>query len=204
METSPNAHVKLTAWRLARENFANDPRLAKIDKTMGSPVQGLYEQARAATDVAARRKVLDGFAAATDNWTKSAYIAAAGEQAATYVVEALGYERPQALADFVTNVAPAALPASAERLLVAAAGVAPGTTPLKASIVRAVARMEGGNLVLNAASTKALQTLLSDPATSAAALPIAARWDTAGTLRPLADARARDLVAELVRRDDCR
>ncbi len=28
METSPNAHVKKTAWRLAQENHASDPRLA--------------------------------------------------------------------------------------------------------------------------------------------------------------------------------
>ena len=49
METSPNAHVKKTAWRLAQENHASDPRLAQIRKPMGSKALELYEQARAAT-----------------------------------------------------------------------------------------------------------------------------------------------------------
>ena len=40
METSPNAHVKLTAWRLAQENFASDPRLAKLNEADGQPGAG--------------------------------------------------------------------------------------------------------------------------------------------------------------------
>ena len=36
MQTSPNAHVKQTAWRLAQENHASDPRLAQIKRPMGS------------------------------------------------------------------------------------------------------------------------------------------------------------------------
>ena len=45
------------------------------------------------------------FAAATDNWTRSALIAAATEQAATYVSQAFRHSRPEALADFVAGVA---------------------------------------------------------------------------------------------------
>ena len=36
METSPNAHVKQTAWRLAQENHASDPRLRGSKRPMGS------------------------------------------------------------------------------------------------------------------------------------------------------------------------
>ena len=57
---------------------------------------------------------------------------------------------------------------------------------LKAAVVRAVARMEGGAIAMDAATTQALQKLLADPATSAAVLPIVAKWDKAGD----ADARA--------------
>ena len=81
METSPNAHVKQTAWRLAQENFASDPRLTPVERPMGSPVLALYERSRSATTAAERTAVLDGFAAATDNWTRSALIAAAADQA---------------------------------------------------------------------------------------------------------------------------
>ena len=145
MQTSPNAHVKQTAWRLAQENHASDPRLAQVRPPMGSKALEVYEQARAATTPAARKAVLDSFAAATDNWTRSALVAAATEQAPAYVAEALTHERPQALTDFVTAVVPAALPdhagAAARR---GGRRAGPAAAALKASIVRAVARMEGG------------------------------------------------------------
>ena len=63
MQTSPNAHVKQTAWRLAHENYASDKRLAQINRPMGSTALQTYEQARTATTAAARKGVLDSFAA---------------------------------------------------------------------------------------------------------------------------------------------
>jgi uncharacterized protein len=36
MQTSPNAHVKQTAWRLAHENYPSDKRLAQITRPMGA------------------------------------------------------------------------------------------------------------------------------------------------------------------------
>jgi putative membrane-bound dehydrogenase-like protein len=197
MQTSPNAHVKKTAWRLAQENHASDPRLARIRKPMGSRALALYEQARAATTIAQRKAVLDSFAAATDNWTRSALVAAATEQAPSYVAEALTYDRPQALTEFVVAVLPAALPAHAGPLLIAAAGAGPGAVPLTASIVRAVARMEGGTITVDAATTQALQKLLDDPATTAAALPIVAKWDKAGVLSAKADSHAQLMLRDL-------
>ena len=89
METSPNAHVKHTAWRLAHEHFASDPRLAQVRRPMGSSVLALYERSRAATTNAERAAVLDQFAAATDNWTRSALTAAATEQAGDVRVASL-------------------------------------------------------------------------------------------------------------------
>jgi putative membrane-bound dehydrogenase-like protein len=197
MQTSPNAHVKETAWRLARENYASDPRLARIRKPMGSKALALYDQTRAATTIAQRNAVFDSFAAATDNWTRSALVAAATEQAPSYVTEALTYDRPQTVADFVVAVLPAALPAHAGQLLIAAAGAGPGAVTLKASIVRAVARMEGGTISVDAATTEALQKLLDDPATTAAALPIVAKWDKAGVLSAKADSHAQLMLRDL-------
>ena len=49
---------------------------------MGSKALQTYEEARSATTTGGARKgVLDSFAAATDNWTRSALVAAATEQA---------------------------------------------------------------------------------------------------------------------------
>ena len=197
IQTNPNAHVAQTAWRLAQENHASDARLAQIRKPMGSKALEQYEQARAATTPAQRKAVLDTFAKATDNWTRSALIAAATEQAPAYVADAFAYERPQVLTDFVAGIVPAALPAHANRLLVAAAGAGSEAASLKAGVVRAVARMEGGTIALDPDTTQALQKLLDDPATTAVALPIVAKWDKAGTLRASAESRARALLRDL-------
>ncbi len=116
------------------------------------------------------------------------------------------HPQPAALGDFVTAVLPAALPAGAERLLVATAaagplgaGAGPASAALKATVVRAVARMEGGAIVLGPTLTPALQKLLADPATAAAVLPIIAKWDTRGVLRAAADQRAKLLLADISR-----
>lgn len=197
MQSSPNAHVKETAWRLAQESHASDPRLAQIRKPMGSKALELYEQARAATTVPQRKAVLDAFAAATDNWTRSALVAAATEQAPAFLTEALIYDRPPALTDFVTAVLPAALPVHAERLLIAAAGAGGDAATLKTGILRAIGRMEGGTIGGGSETTEALRKLLEDPSTTAAALPIVAKWDKAGVLRPSAESRAGLLLKDL-------
>ena len=196
MDTSPNAHVRLTAWRLAQESHAADPRVAKMRRPMGSQALALYDKARAATSPAQRTALLDTFSAATDNWTRSAIAAAAAETPAVYIRDAFAYARPAALADLVAAIAPAALPAEATPLLVAAAGAANPANPLKVAVVRAVAQMNG-TLTMDPATTKAVGVLLDDPATSVATLPIVARWDKAGALTAAAgkwaDALLRDL-----------
>ena len=97
METSPNAHVKMLAWRLARENHGSSPRLQQAARPMGSPALAVYERARLATSAAERRAQLDIFARATDDWTRSAIVAAATRRASAYVAEAFTHEQPQAL-----------------------------------------------------------------------------------------------------------
>jgi putative membrane-bound dehydrogenase-like protein len=196
METSPNAHVKLTAWRLAQENHASDARLAGIRRPMGSSVLHLYEQARAATTAGDRRTLLDRFATATDNWTRSAIAAAAGDRAAAYVADALAYQRPEALTELVAAIVPGSLPAEAASLLALAAGARSEAIRLKVAILQAVSQMNG-TLALDAPTTQAVRRLLEDPGSTAAALPIVARWDTAGALRSTAETRAAALLIEL-------
>jgi putative membrane-bound dehydrogenase-like protein len=197
METSPNAHVRQTAWRLAQENFASDARLAKVRRPMGTSVLALYERSRTAKTAAERAAVLDGFAGATDDWTRSALIAAAADQAAAYVTQSFGYTRPEAVVEFVRGVLPAALPASAEPLLVAAAGAKPVAGPLKVMVLNAIGRLDAPAAPVTPGALGALRTLLADGDTAAAVLPVIAKWDTGGTLRTTADARGRALLAEL-------
>ena len=140
---------------------------------------------------AQRKAVLDTFAAATDNWTRSALVAAATEQASLYVASALAYERPQALDGVRGGLSCRQRCRRMRRSCsCSAAGAGAGRVALKAGVVRAVARMEGGAHRLDAATTPALQKLLDDPATTAAALPIVAKWDKAGALTAKADRQA--------------
>jgi putative membrane-bound dehydrogenase-like protein len=196
MQTHPNAQVKQTAWRLAQENFAGDPRLAKARRPMGSSVLDLYERARVAKTPEQRRTLLETFAKSNDNWTRSAIAAAATESSAAYVVDALASSRPEALTDLVTAILPSALPADASRILAAVAQAPQPANSLKPVIVRAVAQMNGA-LTMDEATTTAVRTLLNDPATTAATLPIVARWDTRGALKADAEPRAAKLLAEL-------
>ena len=163
---------------------------------MGSSVLALYERALDARTAAERKALLDTYVQATDNWTQSAIAAAATEQPSLYVASAFAYERPQPLAEFVALVAPAALPANASQLLVSAAAAGPQASAVKAAAVRAVARMTGGAIAMDAATTAALQKLLDDPATSAAALPIVAKWDKSGVLTASAERQGLALQRE--------
>ena len=196
IDTSPNSHVKQTAFRLAKENFASDARVAKLNRPMGGTVVALYDQARAAATPAGRAAVLDAFAAASDNWTRSAIAAGATAAATAYITDAFGYPRPDTLADFVTAIAPAALPADAGRLLAAAAAAKNPANALKVAVVRAVAQMNG-TLTMDAATIKAVGLLVEDQATMVAALPIVARWDKAGALTTIAANRADVLMRDL-------
>ena len=85
------------------------------------------------------------------------------------------------------------MPAS---LLAAAARAPKQASALKPVIVGAVAQMSG-SLTMDAATTTAVRALLSDPATTAATLPIVARWDSSGALKAEAEARAGALARQL-------
>ena len=197
METSPNAHVKLQAWRLARENHASSPRLQQIARPMGSQALAVYEKARGAKSAADRKAQLDIFARATDDWTKSAIVAAATGHAGAYVEEAFTHAQPQALAALVEAIVPAALPQGAAQLLIAAGRAGAKGETLAVPVVRAVAAMSGEAPAANPTVINALQALLENPATTAAVLPVIARWDKEGALRTAAARQATRLASEL-------
>ena len=196
MESSSNAHVKLTAWRLAHEGHATDARLARVRRPMGSKAFDLFERARAAATSEQRRAFLETFAQATDAWTKSAVVAAAADSPAAFVADAFASPSPQAMTDLVSAIAPAALPGGASQLLTLAARGATNAASLRTAVVRAVAQ-SAGPLVLDAAASQALITLLQDPATDAAALSIVAKAGRTEALTAAAGTRAGVLAGEL-------
>ena len=200
IQTSPNAHVKKLALRLAQENHAGAAQLTALTPKMGSSALARYEAARTATTPAQRAAVLADFAAATDDWTKSALIAAASEHAADFLIDALASvatsasKPPTTLAPFVTALAPAVASADIARLTAAAAA---SPSPLAAALLRGLAASSVTASTSEPTIATALKTLLTAPATTAAALGVAAKWDTTGALADAVATAARRVLADL-------
>ncbi len=194
IETSPNAHVKKTALRLAQESFPGDARVTSLAPKMGSPVLSRYESARSAGTPAQRAAVLAEFAAATDDWTRSALIAAASDHATDFIADTLASKDSAALGSFVTALASSVPPANAGRLAQAAAA-SPG--PLALGVLRGLASLGDQLPPPDAATIAALKKLLTAPDSSATALLLAAKWDKSGALADTISQTAQTLLADL-------
>ena len=194
IQTSPNAHVKKLALRLAQESHAGSPQLTALSPKMGSSALARYEAALSATTPAQRTAVLADFAAATDDWTKSALIAAASEHAADFLTAALATKDTAKFAPFVSAVASSVASADVARLMTAAAA---SPTPLAAALLRGLAASSVAASASEPTLAAALKTLLAAPDTTAAALGVAAKWDTTGTLTEAVSTAARRVLADL-------
>lgn len=194
IETNPNVPMKKLALRLARETHPDDPRVLALTPTMGSPAMALYEAARQASTDAARAPFLATYAAATDAWTKSAIIAAASSHAADWLNLVLTQPADPAHTSLISALADSVPPTGLPALLQTAAAQ---PSPLSTALLRGLLPLQ--TPTLDTVSTSALRTLLEAPATSAAALSLAVKWDAASVLRePIAQTGAR-LLAELAR-----
>ena len=192
MQTSPNAHVKETAWRLAQENYASDQRLAQIKPAHGQ--QGFQtlragahghdgRRAKGACSTPSRRPQTTG---RDPRWSLPP-----PNRPPTYVSEALAYERPQALTDFVTACPARGAARTCRALLVAAAGSRAGR-----------GRAEGWRRASDCADGQrgdyARRPDHRSPADAARrsgdegrGAAVVAKWDKAGALRAKADGYVR-------------
>jgi putative membrane-bound dehydrogenase-like protein len=203
IETSPNAHVKKLAWRLAQENHgaAGATARAAIKRPpIGSLPQQRYEAAKNATTLAQRQAVLVEFTQATDDWTRSALIAAASEHAADYVAIALTAPNPVVLSTFVAAILPAVSLDRAAALVQACANAPLIAAPLKAAVLRGLAKINGAPAYLDAPTSRLLQRLLTSPDTVAATIPLVAKWDRTGALIKGAEPIVRQLQRDLLDR----
>ncbi len=201
IETSPNAHVKKLAWRLVQENHgaAGTKALAAVKRpAIGSQVEQHYASARTASNPAQRQAVLKDFAGATDDWTRSALIAAASENAADYIGLALAAPNPAGLAPFVAGLVPA-LPVEAfGKVVQDCANASPAAGALKSAVLRGLAQAERSPAYLDDATKRLLQRLLASSDTVAATLPLVAKWDRSGTLATSAEPITRQMLRDLV------
>jgi putative membrane-bound dehydrogenase-like protein len=199
IDSHPNQHVRATAWRLLRENFPNHSALASPARRMGSTVERTYEEARSATTDPARRAVLDRFAAATDDWTRSALVAAATDHPAELIAAALADTRGSVFAPFVSAVLPA-LPAKGRAMVVTAAASSPSDA-LASTALRGLMAAPALAGPADADELAALRRLLQRPGTAVAALPLAVRDDRDNRLVDLTDPLTASLLARIVAPD---
>ncbi len=150
----------------------------------------LYERSRAATTNAERAAVLDRFAAATDNWTRSALIG--GRHGAGRGLRVAGL---QAFASGGARrfrrrrAAGRACPPVPSRSLVAAATHGPATAPLKVIVLRAIGQLDAPA----PAADRGLDQSAADAARrSGHDRGGCCRWQRSGT-RPARSARRRTL-----------
>ncbi|HRE81516.1 MAG TPA: ThuA domain-containing protein [Opitutaceae bacterium] len=198
IESHPNAHVKKTAWRLAQESSAGIAALARLQKPIGSQAEAQYTAARAATSSTDRQALLTTFVRASESWTQSAIIAAATENASAFLTEAFRATERNGLPVFITAVTPSLKSEEIAGVLEAAAAArSEGTRPLSLALLRSLSQASTLSPSASPALMTSLQRLLEDPATAAATLPLAARWDTAGTLASLQAQVAASLVKTL-------
>jgi putative membrane-bound dehydrogenase-like protein len=177
---SPNSHTRMTAIRLMRE--AGE----KVEIENGSAALKTYREFEGVDSPDGRAKLISTFAAAQDDWTRSALIAAGSGQATDLVSDCLASADAEKLTALVTNLLPKALEtdpsASAGKLIIAVSAAPAAADPLKAAIVDVIAGTPSAKPPLTPELSAALAKLVANPATASKMLPLIARWDTKGTM----------------------
>ncbi|MFN7563057.1 MAG: PVC-type heme-binding CxxCH protein, partial [Prosthecobacter sp.] len=145
----------------------------------GSKAQRAYEAAQGSANP---QQLLKDYAAAQEDWTRSALIAAASNKAPEVIAAALSLESFESLPSFVSALLPAALPANTEKLITACASADSKTDAIKAAILRGIAANVNDAPAMSPALTEALKKLLGQPSLAAATLPLVTKWDKGGVL----------------------
>lgn len=145
----------------------------------GSLALHAYEAAKQASNP---EKLLQDYAAAQDDWTRSALIAAASDKPAEVIAAALSASSSEALSGFVSALLPAALPANAEKLITACASADAKADGLKNVIISFMASNSDKLGDETDGVVSALKSLLKSPGTNLAAFRLASSWEGDDTL----------------------
>lgn len=187
-------------WKVQHKE-AKAPKKVETVTRGAVPAQGskalrAYEAAKQAANA---DKLLQDFAAAQDDWTRSALIAAAADKPAEVIAAALSSASPESLSDFVSALLPAALPANAEKLITACANADAKADPVKNAILRGIATSMNEAPAMSPALTEALKKLLTGSSAEVAAsvLPLIGKWDKNGPLGQMVKQRISSIVAQV-------
>lgn len=161
----------------------------------GSPALRSYEVRKSADIPSA----LAAYAAASDDWTRSAIIGALADRARHVLVEALKSDSHGSLGSLVSALLPSGIaqPDSVGALIEACANADSKADALKIIILQGVAQQSNEVPALTPELTEALKNLLAQPALAPAALPLVAKWDKGGTMADVIKAQIARLSATL-------
>lgn len=192
---SPNGHTRQLALRLLRETGQDAPKL-----TIGSKVQQAYEAHKQVKTEADREKVVQGFAKAGDDWTRSAYVAIANQDPLAFLDTLLQSGEGDSvaqLAGLLTATATASENADVAALVHAVASHLDGPVAPRVAVLDRLAAIDAKAGIKTVPATEDLRALLASPALARNALPIAIQWDTDGKLKAEIDKELSQLTASL-------
>jgi uncharacterized protein len=183
-------------WKVNHKQAKKVVKPSKDSKArMGSDALKAYEAAEKAVKTdAGRQQVLKDYAAAKEDWSRSALIAASADEAQPMIAAALAHGAPEA---FVSALLPQALPAGADQLIGACANADAKADGLKVVILQGIAQMMSTGPALTPELTASLKKLLAQPALAAAALPLVVKWDKTGVMAAEVKAQVASLTAKL-------
>ena len=161
-----------------------DARLAQIKKPMGSRVLALYERSRAATTRPSARPCSTPSRRRPTTGRGRRSPPAATEQRADYVDRARSPTSVRRRSPISSPaVVPAALPADAEPVARRRRGAPAQPRGAQGAVVRGIARMDGRNDCHGRGDDRGPADASRRSGTTAAALPIVAKWDNGGRVR---------------------
>ncbi len=190
-QSSPNAHVKQTAWRLIQErgDEAKGTKTAfQVSQRIGSPVMRSYGKVASSDSAKGLADIFERFEGTNEDevWMRSALIAAASDFPVDAVTQALAHPEAAKLEALVTNVLPTALKDKstehAAQFIQACASASNKADRLKLAILQGIAQQLTDVPTLTPELATALKTLINNPVTASATLPLVTRWDKAGSL----------------------
>ncbi len=199
---SPNAHTKKQAWRLALEMETKNAdfvkKLSELNLTMGSKAEQAFLSVFTLSSDDKLTPVQDGFLNAKDDWTKSAYIAAAVMSVDLHLQTILKRQDADKFVDFAKAILPELIKQS--QLIPSVLNACANTenaTELKKAVLTSLHGMTEAPPSHGGDYFTALKKLLAQPALAAATLPLVTKWDQGGVLAAEVKVQLDELSATL-------
>jgi uncharacterized protein len=146
---------------------------------------------------AAAKAIIAAWPKFDDDFQKSAAVGAASKNPSASIAAALDSPDPAALSPLVNALTRSLTNADeAAKLVISLSSKPAAADPLKASILDSLSKTVNDSPALTPALTEALGKLLSSGA-SGSALPLAAKWDKSGSLKPVIERMTRELFTKL-------